>query len=110
MLAELLSGSREWIVQYHEHDSLLVNHPEEDLSEEERQAAWDEYEKEKQGLYSYPNMVMGFTGITGRPPVVGPSIGPSMGPGIGPMQIGQPPTAALASKCLCMFLWLNLPI
>ena len=53
ILAELLSDSAEWIVQYHEHNSLLVNHPEEDLSEEERKAAWEEYEREKQGLYTY---------------------------------------------------------
>ena len=52
ILAELLS-SKDWVLDYHEHDSLLENHPEEDLSEEERKAAWEEYEKEKAGFYSY---------------------------------------------------------
>lgn len=53
VLAELLTSHKDWIVTYHEHDSLLENRPEEDLSEEDRAAAWEEYEKEKQGLYNY---------------------------------------------------------
>ena len=32
---------------------MLENRPEENLSEEERKAAWDDYEKEKQGLINY---------------------------------------------------------
>lgn len=32
---------------YHEHDSLLDHKEEEELSEEERKAAWTEYEAEK---------------------------------------------------------------
>lgn len=35
-------------MKYHEHDTLLQNRPEEDLSEEERKTAWEEYEKEKE--------------------------------------------------------------
>lgn len=50
ILAELLSSQKEWIVQYHEHDSLLENRPDEELSEEERKNAWEEYEREKRGL------------------------------------------------------------
>jgi len=50
MLAELLTTLKDWIVQYHEHDSLLENKLEEELSEEERKAAWEEYEQEKKGL------------------------------------------------------------
>ena len=53
ILAELLSTplSSRWIVNYHEHDSLLENRPEENLSEDERKAAWEEYEREKLGIY-----------------------------------------------------------
>ena len=54
ILAELLSCKKEWIVGYHEHDSLLEKRPEEDLTEEERKAAWEEYEREKKGfIYGY---------------------------------------------------------
>jgi len=53
ILAELLSSSlsSRWVVNYHEHDSLLENRPEENLSEDERKAAWEEYEREKLGIY-----------------------------------------------------------
>lgn len=34
---------------YHEHDSLLENKAEEELSEAERKAAWDDFENEKRG-------------------------------------------------------------
>ena len=55
LLAELLTSARcgEWVVKYHEHDSLLERRPDEDLTEEERARAWEEYEREKQGLYRY---------------------------------------------------------
>ena len=48
-----MTTHKEWIVTYHEHDSLLENRPEEDLNEEERERAWEEYEREKQGLQTY---------------------------------------------------------
>ncbi|XP_076326487.1 ATRX chromatin remodeler XNP isoform X1 [Tachypleus tridentatus] len=49
LLADLLYQYADWIVSYHEHDSLLQNNPEEDLTEEERQSAWQEYEAEREG-------------------------------------------------------------
>lgn len=49
LLAELLIRHKEWIVTYHEHDSLLQNVTEEDLTEEERKIAWEEYNAEREG-------------------------------------------------------------
>ena len=37
-------------MSYHEHDSLLENKIDEGLTEEERKAAWEEYNMEKQGI------------------------------------------------------------
>ncbi|XP_014671869.1 PREDICTED: uncharacterized protein LOC106812494 [Priapulus caudatus] len=51
-LAELLQNFKRWIVTYHEHDSLLENRPDEGLTEEERKAAWEEYENEKKGVFT----------------------------------------------------------
>ena len=48
LLADIFLGHKDLIVNYHEHDSLLENRPEEGLSEEERKAAWAEYETEKE--------------------------------------------------------------
>ena len=50
LLAELLTDKKEWIVKYHRHDSLLENKVDEDLTEEERKSAWEEYEAEKKGV------------------------------------------------------------
>lgn len=50
MLAELLGSEKDWIVQYHEHDSLLENKLEEELTEEERKTAWDEFQADKEGF------------------------------------------------------------
>lgn len=49
-MAELLTNKKDWIVGYHEHDSLLENKIDQELSEEERKAAWEEFENEKKGL------------------------------------------------------------
>ena len=61
MLAELLTSLKDWIPQYHEHDSLLENKLEEELTEEERKAAWEEYEQEKKGLRLPPRWFLTFT-------------------------------------------------
>ncbi|KAF2360469.1 SNF2-related N-terminal domain [Trinorchestia longiramus] len=50
LLAELIIHHKKWIVGYHEHDSLLENQTSEELSEEERKAAWEDFENEKKGL------------------------------------------------------------
>lgn len=47
VLAEMLQNNKDQIVCYHEHDSLLDHKEEEELSEEDRKAAWAEYEAEK---------------------------------------------------------------
>uniref|UniRef100_A0A8C6ZCF1 DNA helicase n=1 Tax=Nothoprocta perdicaria TaxID=30464 RepID=A0A8C6ZCF1_NOTPE len=61
ILAELLQINKEYIVGYHEHDSLLDHKEEEELTEEERKAAWAEYEAEKKGLTMRFNMSTGTT-------------------------------------------------
>ncbi|XP_053329414.1 transcriptional regulator ATRX [Spea bombifrons] len=58
VLAELLQVMKEHIVTYHEHDSLLDHKEEEALTEEDRKAAWDEYEAEKKGLTNRLNMTV----------------------------------------------------
>lgn len=39
---------RDLVVDWHEHDSLLENRPEQSLTDEERNKAWQDYEKEKE--------------------------------------------------------------
>lgn len=50
MLAELSTTNKDWIVTFHEHDSLLENKVEQELTEDEKKAAWEDYENEKKGL------------------------------------------------------------
>ncbi|XP_008282594.1 transcriptional regulator ATRX isoform X1 [Stegastes partitus] len=50
VLAEILQNNKDQLACYHEHDSLLDHKEEEALSEEDRKAAWAEYEAEKKGL------------------------------------------------------------
>ncbi|CAL4061368.1 unnamed protein product, partial [Meganyctiphanes norvegica] len=52
LLAEMLKRQNKWIVKFHEHDSLLEHQEGEGLSEEERKAAWEDYENEKKGLFA----------------------------------------------------------
>ncbi|XP_075545671.1 uncharacterized protein LOC142579408 isoform X2 [Dermacentor variabilis] len=49
LLAELLIHNKNWIVSYHEHDSLLQNVTTEELTEEEHKLAWEEYKNEREG-------------------------------------------------------------
>lgn len=60
ILAELLQIHKEHIVGYHEHDSLLDHKEEEELTEEERKAAWAEYEAEKKVVHSKCFLVLVF--------------------------------------------------
>lgn len=81
MLAELTIQRKEWIVTYHEHDSLLENKAEEELTEDERKAAWEDFENEKRGhpqigyslpgdplsvAHSIPGMSEIFASLAGR--------------------------------------------
>ena len=49
LLADILHSdkTKNLIIAYHEHDSLLENRPDQNLTEEERQDAWNEFEQEK---------------------------------------------------------------
>ncbi|XP_035897870.1 transcriptional regulator ATRX homolog isoform X2 [Anopheles stephensi] len=67
LFAELLQRFDPLIYKYHEHDSLLENKEEETLNEEERKAAWEEFELEKN-----------------RPPPL-PYVGGTFGLGVGGM-------------------------
>ncbi|XP_077517746.1 uncharacterized protein LOC144128303 isoform X2 [Amblyomma americanum] len=59
LLAELLIRNKDWIVTYHEHDSLLQNVTSEELTEEERKLAWEEYKDEREGKINSLNDVLG---------------------------------------------------
>lgn len=64
LFAGLLKRFDDLIYKYHEHDSLLENKEEETLNEEERKAAWDEFEAEK----TRPQInYAAYTGSVGRP-------------------------------------------
>jgi hypothetical protein len=56
-MAEMIKEMDSKIVAFHEHDSLLENIEDEELNEEERKAAWEEFESEK----SRPAMSAGMT-------------------------------------------------
>ncbi|KAK7172885.1 hypothetical protein R3I93_002874 [Phoxinus phoxinus] len=55
VLVQLLQSCEQLIVSYHEHNSLLDHREEEELSEEERRAAWDEYRAEKKAAVQISN-------------------------------------------------------
>ena len=47
MLNDLVLDYSDWIVSFHEHDTLLENKPEEELSDGEQEEAWSEFHKGK---------------------------------------------------------------
>merc|ERR1719347_1336807 len=49
LLAELTDKHKDLVWSIHHHDSLLENKVDENLTEEERKHAWEEYEQEKKG-------------------------------------------------------------
>merc|ERR1712226_1339544 len=53
LLRELLEKHGPMIWKYHEHDSLLENQTDENLSKEERANAWTEYENEQKGIMPF---------------------------------------------------------
>ena len=57
LLAELVLKHKDNIWKIHDHDSLLENQVDEHLTEEERKAAWDEFENEKKGIINMTNSV-----------------------------------------------------
>lgn len=54
-MAEILKKFKSIILSYHEHDSLLENIVDEELTEEERKQAWEEYENDKKPKPIYPS-------------------------------------------------------
>jgi len=58
MLAELVDKHKEIVWSFTNHDSLLENQVDQNLTEAERKAAWEEFENEKKG---FSNMTMGNT-------------------------------------------------
>ncbi|XP_044263251.1 transcriptional regulator ATRX homolog isoform X2 [Tribolium madens] len=53
LLGELLQKFEDRIYKYHEHQTLLENKEAEGLNEEERKAAWEEFENEKKQRHNY---------------------------------------------------------
>lgn len=49
-MAELILKHKDLVMDILEHDSLLQNNEAEELNESDRNAAWDEFQKEKSGL------------------------------------------------------------
>lgn len=49
-MAELILKHKDLVMDILEHDSLLQNNEAEELNESDRNAAWEDYQKEKDGL------------------------------------------------------------
>ncbi|XP_060067660.1 transcriptional regulator ATRX-like [Ylistrum balloti] len=79
MLAEMLQSHKDWICAYHKHDSLLENQIDEELTEEERKAAWKEFEDEKKGIMNnVRQQFMGMNNMPGMHPGMAPNINMNM--------------------------------
>ncbi|KAK4322875.1 hypothetical protein Pmani_006392 [Petrolisthes manimaculis] len=68
LLSELLKRQKNWIVRYHEHNSLLEDQTNEKLSEKERKDAWQDYEYGRQNLImsqSYQTPIWGSDHLRG---------------------------------------------
>lgn len=88
----------EWVVNYHEHDSLLEHVFSEELSEEERKAAWAEYKEQlKFDSANYYSALQNQLDTSGQPTEVhlasklmsGPLAGPSVNVDLGVIQNAQ---------------------
>lgn len=53
-MAELILKHKDLVIDILEHDSLLQNNEAEELDENDRNAAWEDYEKERDGLNRIP--------------------------------------------------------
>jgi len=49
-MAELILKHKDLVMDILEHDSLLQNNEAEELDENDRNAAWEDYEKERDGI------------------------------------------------------------
>ena len=69
LLSEVISNDRtkSWILKYHMHDSLLEHKPEESLSKDEIDKAWEEYENEKKGIFTHMRPQNTFNTFNNRP-------------------------------------------
>lgn len=57
-MAELILKHKDLVIDILEHDSLLQNNEDEELDENDRNAAWEDYEKEKAGMYRAEQFIM----------------------------------------------------
>jgi len=55
-MAELILKHKDLVMDILEHDSLLQNNEAEELDENDRNAAWEDYEKEKNGIQTIDNL------------------------------------------------------
>jgi len=57
LMAELILKHKAIVIDILEHDSLLQNNEAEELNESDRNAAWEDYQKEKEGLHQINQFV-----------------------------------------------------